>query len=432
MADTPPAAARGTGFDRRQEVLAELPSRRERNFLVFWMSQSFAALGDAFAKIIIPMLVLDITHSVAQMGLVTAIIGTASLIASVSSGIFIDRIDRRTLMMICNAGRLPMYLLIPVSWEIAGPSIWTVYMVTAVCAYLSIVFVISHAAAIPHLVPTGQFMAANSKIQATIALSFLLGPMLAGLAAARLGFKAAFIGLSLLYATSLALMWFVRMYAPSDGGRDEPSPRQAGLADLVVGIRFIVQHKILLWVAVLLGLSAFMSEATIDLMIFRLKSELHQGELTIGAIFGVSSIGAVIAAISAPRLFRRWGFGPCYLGSLIVQASSIFLVGLTDRVLPVAAVTLMFSLGLMMRNITAMSYRQEVTPSHLLGRVSAAFWSILLALGPFGVILAATSAQATSVIAVLIVMGLMGLLSAAAGCFGPVLQARRAQADAAR
>src|SRR5438067_1903608 len=45
---------------------------RNRNFNMFWFGQSLSALGDAFALIAMPLLVLQATGSVVQMGLVTA------------------------------------------------------------------------------------------------------------------------------------------------------------------------------------------------------------------------------------------------------------------------------------------------------------------------------------------------------------------------
>lgn len=392
---------------------------RERNFLIFWISQGFDALGDAFAKIAIPLLVLDVTGSVTQMGLVTALIGVGSLVASISSGLFIDRIDRRTLMMACDVARVLLYLLIPVGWQITGPSIGIVYVVTAVCAYLSTIFFITHTAAIPHLVSDDQLMQANSKIQATVGLSYVLGPMLAGFFASRLGTGTAIGVLIVLYGMSLVLMLFVRMYERAHGPGSELGGRRSALDELLGGIRFILGHKVLFWVALLLGLFAFMSEATIDLVIFRLK-ELGQSEQTIGVIFGIASIGAIAAAITAPRLRRTWGFGRCFLGSLIVQGVSIGLVGMVEHAWSIGVLAFTFSLGLMMRNINSMSFRQEVTPSHLLGRVSAAFWSILLSLGPIGAVVATTLAELTSATGTLMVMGILGVAVAVIGFITPV------------
>src|SRR5260370_2460844 len=54
---------------------------RNRDFNTFWLGQSLSVLGDSFALIAMPLLVLQATGSVAQMGLVTGTFGVAQLLA---------------------------------------------------------------------------------------------------------------------------------------------------------------------------------------------------------------------------------------------------------------------------------------------------------------------------------------------------------------
>jgi hypothetical protein len=67
-----------------------------------------------------------------------------------------------------------------------------------------------------------------------------------------------------------------------------------------------------------------------------------------------------------------------------------------------------------------MSLRQEITPAHLLGRVTAAFWTIHFALGPVGATLATFAAAGQGVSAVVAVMGTGLLLVVAAGLVSPL------------
>ncbi|GAB3934005.1 hypothetical protein GCM10027614_06210 [Micromonospora vulcania] len=60
--------------------------RADRNFGTYWAAQSLSALGDAFAYIALPLLVLHATGSVATMGLLTAVAGAASVGAGSSAG----------------------------------------------------------------------------------------------------------------------------------------------------------------------------------------------------------------------------------------------------------------------------------------------------------------------------------------------------------
>jgi hypothetical protein len=53
------------------------PLWRQRDFGVFWAAQTLSVLGDSFALIALPLLVLESTGSLAGMGLLTAVGGAA-------------------------------------------------------------------------------------------------------------------------------------------------------------------------------------------------------------------------------------------------------------------------------------------------------------------------------------------------------------------
>jgi MFS family permease len=390
---------------------------RDGNFNRFWLSQAFDAIGDSFARMSMPLLVLEFSGSVSEMGRVTAIIGLASLLAGITSSLFVDLLDRRRLLMFCDFGRMLVYALIPFSVMLLGKTVWPVYVVAAVAGYLNSVFFIGLSAAIPGLVDDHHLLSANGRIQATVGLSFVVGPMLAGLAAGLLGPRLSIGLVALLYGSSLALMAFVRMRAKPV---DEAAPKKGPvLEELLGGVRFMLAHPMLKWAAILFALVSFLSEAAIDLAIFRLENELHLSKTTIGIVFGIASLGAVLAGALAQGLRRRWGFGACFLGSLLLQGLAIMGLGRAFDLWTGVVAAMLFTFGFMLRNINTMSLRQQVTPSHLLGRVSAAFWTVIAVTGPVGALLATSLAEVNGAATVLMGMGLMGAMVAVAGLFTP-------------
>lgn len=57
---------------------------KQRDFGIFWAAQTLSVLGDSFALIALPLLVLQATGSVARMGLLTAVGGAAAVAAGSS------------------------------------------------------------------------------------------------------------------------------------------------------------------------------------------------------------------------------------------------------------------------------------------------------------------------------------------------------------
>lgn len=102
-----------------------IPVRRlttNRNFSIFWGVQALSEVGNAFSLVPVPLLVLQTTGSVAQMGLLTAVAAVGSVGTGLVGGAFADRYDRRRLLMLCDGARLGLYGSIPICWAISGSS----------------------------------------------------------------------------------------------------------------------------------------------------------------------------------------------------------------------------------------------------------------------------------------------------------------------
>jgi hypothetical protein len=71
-----------------------------------------------------------------------------------------------------------------------------------------------------------------------------------------------------------------------------------------------------------------------------------------------------------------------------------------------------------------MSLRQEITPSHLLGRVTAAFWTLHSSLGPLGAAVLTAAAAGYGVTPVFLGIGVAMVTIALAAIMTPVWQPR--------
>jgi MFS family permease len=391
---------------------------RDRNFNLFWASQTFDALGDAASLIIIPLLVLKATGSVAQMGLVTAATGITGLVTTFFSGIVIDRLNRRKLMINCDIGRSVCYLLIPLSWLLWGPTIWIIYVVAIISAYLTANFIVAYNTIVPNIVAQNQIHEANGHLQTTAALAYIAGPIIAGFASTLLNPTMAVTVVAASYVVSAILMLLVKIRKSSANPSSTSGETKASrFQEFMAGIRFLLNHRVLRAVTMLLIVFFFVSGATVNLAIFRLKDDLHQSDKVIGIVFGIASCGSIFGGILAAALRRRWGFGPSFLGSLILQGIAIICIGLAPSVAVMTVLATLFTFGLTVRYISTMTLRQEVTPDHLLGRVTSALITLVLVLSPIGMALATVLAEKLGTRTVLIFSGAICVGVAIIGIF---------------
>jgi MFS family permease len=405
--------------DTKAELSPGARLRGNRNFNLFWAGQTFDAFGDAAALIIIPLLVFDATGSVVQMGLVTALIGIGNLISSIISGIFVDSMDRRKVILLCDVGRTFFYLVLPVYWWLFGANMWPIYIIALITAYLSTFFVIAYVSAIPNIVDQDQIADANGRLQATVALASVAGPMLTGFASKQFGSNKAVIIVALAYWLSACLMFFVRLRKESSEQVVRPSSGEGSsrFDSLLVGIRFLLRHPALRTVTLLLGAIFFVTGATVNLFIYRLRHDLNQTDNTVGIVFGLASLGAVAGGAIAPLLHRKKGFGFSFLGSFFFIGLATLLAGLAKDLTVIAMMAVAYSFGLTTRGVSSMTLRQQLTPNHLLGRVSSAFWAMLSVLGPLGTAAASAFADLVGTPIALMVIGVLCIVIAIIGLF---------------
>ncbi|MET7863462.1 MFS transporter [Micromonospora taraxaci] len=401
------------------------PLWRDRTFGTYWVAQSLSAAGDSFAYLAVPLLVLQATGSVAQMGLLTAVAGAASVAAGVFGGVLVDRYDRRTLMIVADLMRLVLYGLVPLVW-LAGPQVWLLFVVLPICEAAGMVFQVAAVTAVRNLVDRDRITEANGRLQATYAAAAVLGPLLAGVVAARFGPATAIAVNAASFALSAAGLWLIRLRpAPVDAA---PVARERPLAEFLAGARFLWGQPVLRALTVLLSVFIFLTYGFVDVLIYHVTRDLGGSEGTVGTVLGLAALGTVAGALLVAPLRRRRGFGATWIGAHAVCGFAVAGVGIATNVPAVTALTAVYLCCLSIGGICSMSLRQEITPDHLLGRVTSAFWSTHYALGPAGAVVLTWAAARFGVAAVTLAAGAGCLLVAVAGLFSPV---RRAGAEPA-
>lgn len=378
---------------------------RNRNFNILWAGQTLSSLGDSFALVALPLLVLQATGSVAQMGLVTGVTGIGQIVAGIFAGVIVDRVDRRRLMIVCDVARSGLYALIPLWWALRGPAFWLIYLVALSASLLNMGFQVAYMTAIANLVDRDQITDANGRLQATFAVAYVAGPMLAGLISARTGPVVA-IGIDALsFVISAFSLALIRLRVTTPSGVSLASQAESRLSALVAGVRYLWSEPTLRAITWLTSVEGLLIGGGIDLFIFHLKHDLGQGDSAVGLTLGLASVGAALGSLIAPWLRRRLGFGSTWIFGFAFSGLMLALIGPAPNVALVAAFASGFTLGDTIRAILQISLRQELTPSAMLGRVTSAFWTLGAVPMSLGAALTAALAQRFGASAVLFGMG---------------------------
>ncbi len=412
--------------DTPVHVTTSVPLAQNRYFRRFWLGQAASNLGDAFAFVAMPLLVFDTTHSVVQMGYATAITGAGQVLAATFSGVVVDRVHRRGLMVACDVVRLVLYGLLPLLASVHALHMPVLFLIAFVAAVASNLFMVTYMAAVKNLVEERDVSAANGRLQATQALTFVLGSALAGVVCARYGAVWAMAVNALSFAASALTLLQIRFRR--DRAERDPSEALHPLREVAFGMRYLVNHALLrtltlfqAGVAVLgsIGIGA----AVIDLLIYRLKIDFFEGSSVVGWCLALAALGAVLGALLAGRFKAgRFGLGAVCVAGTALQGLGMLIGGLGQHVAWVIIAGMFWSGGLTFRAVGASSLRQTQAPDELLGRVLAAGWTLVFGASALGAVLVTRLGAAVGAGTAMALVGGCLLLVAMAGAFSPLMR----------
>lgn len=158
---------------------------RQRNFALVWFAGLISLTGDWFLFVARPLVVFQMTGSVAATALVAALRLVPQLLLSSIAGVFVDRWDRRATMLACNlllgCGLLPLVLVRSADW------LWLLYLQTVFQSILSQFLRPAEDALLPRLVHERDLVPANALNGLNNNLARLVGPPLGGLVVAAWG-----------------------------------------------------------------------------------------------------------------------------------------------------------------------------------------------------------------------------------------------------
>src|SRR5205814_1018823 len=100
---------------------------RNRDYLLLWSGQALSAVGGSVSELAFPLLVLAVTKSPIQAGIVAALRAFPAFLFYLVAGALIDRWDRKLVMIICDTGRFLSLASIPLALFLGYLTIWQLY-----------------------------------------------------------------------------------------------------------------------------------------------------------------------------------------------------------------------------------------------------------------------------------------------------------------
>jgi MFS family permease len=355
--------------------------------------QLLSEAGSQLTTVAYPLLVLGLTGSAAQAGLV----GFAGLLPATAFGVLageaVDRLDRKRLMIWADAARAASVAALAVLIATGAVRVWMVAVIALVEGTGSVVFSGAQTGALRAVVPTTQLPDAVGVQQARRAAVSLVGPPLGG---ALFGIARAlpFIADAASYAFSFVSV--LAMRTPFQEAR--PADRSSLRARLLEGFRYLWSRPFLRTTTFLYAIGNFALPGIFLVIVVQGKRDgLSSGR--IGGLFAVFAAFLLVGALASPLFRRRFSIRTIILIELWTWlGSAAFLVWPDVRVL--TAAILPQAVAMPVTDSVVVGYRIATTPDRLVGRVESvrkALGQVAAPLGPLvaGLLLETVSARAT-------------------------------------
>ncbi|NGZ11363.1 MAG: MFS transporter [Nitrospira sp. LK70] len=367
--------------------LAECPILRRRRWLLtrdfsfVWWSQVLSQVADGVSKLALLWFVYSITGSALKTTVIGLLQTLPPIVLGPVIGVVVDRLPKKTILIVSDLARGLLIGLIPCWVSVESFTIEALYLLTFLYGIATAMFVPTLSSSVPLMVEKEQLTAANALLQGTTSLGIIIGPVISGLGIAFSGSQDVLCINAVTYLASAALLFPLRL---SVGMMTSPpkSRRTTAIEDLFDGIRYtLISRRTILALIMLASLYTFGSGAFTTLFPVFGKRLLSLGPVEVGYLWSWLGVGLLLVSLCLVRL-TEWELR-CRV-SVIAWSSAVgglALCGLvwTSNIMVATLLVLLIGMGLGTWTPIAWGIIQEISPTHMVGRVMALYTAIATA-----------------------------------------------------
>ncbi len=360
---------------------------RNRDYLLLWSGQTVSVLGSSISGLAFPLLVLSLTHSPAQAGLVSALGVLPYTILGLPAGALVDRWNRKRMMIVCDGARLVAAGSIGFGVIVGHLTLLAIYLATLVSGTAFVFFSIAETSSLRHVVPVEQLPEAVSRNQVGSTACGLVGSLIGGaMYQVRQSFPFLFDALS--YGASVVGLVLIRTSFQDE----RAAPTRQLRREVFDGIRWLMGQGLLRIMWALNAAMAFVGGGFVLLLIL-LARQQHASPTSIGVMFCVLSAGGVLGSLLAPSIQRRYTFGQIIIGTGWSTVALMLVLSVAPNTLALGVIAGAIFILMPACGAALQAYQIALVPDELQGRVNSAFMIVAISASPLGRLLTGTLFQ---------------------------------------
>jgi MFS family permease len=347
-----------------------------RDFRLLFAGATTSLLGDAFAFIATPWLVLKLTGDPLALGIVLALEGIPRAAFMLVGGAITDRLSPRLILLISDAIRFVLTALMALVIFTDVVQIWMLYAFALAFGLVAGFAIPAGNSIVPMLVEEQDLQAGNSIMMGSAQLVGFIGPTAAGILIG--GYSNSFMGIGLAFAldavsfaVSAASLWLIRMRRAHQTSADA-AKKESVLGSILTGVRYLWNDQVLRMLFVVLTAVNFLIVGPLLVGIPVLADQrLPEGAIAFGLLMSAYAGGNLVGYLLAGALPRPNGTGMRIILLALLAAFGVVigLLGFIPSTWVDFAMLLLLGLGNGYIAIILFTWIQTRTPREMLGRM---------------------------------------------------------------
>ncbi|MBN1235176.1 MAG: MFS transporter [Methanotrichaceae archaeon] len=280
-----------------------------RDFRLLFTAVSTSLLGDQFALIATPWLVLQLTGDPLALGIVLALEGIPRALFMLFGGAITDRLSPRILMLASDIARFVLATLMTVAVITGIVQMWMLYAFGLGFGLVAGFAIPAGNSIVPMLVKEKDLLAGNSLVMGVSQLAGFVGPVMAGILIGKYSDSFFGIGLafgidSVTFAISALMLWQMRLGGNLHSSTDAPD-KQSVWAAIMTGLRYVWKDETLRLIFLIIAAVNFLFVGPILVGIPVLANQrLAEGAVAFGLLmsgFAGGNLGGFLLAGALPK-----------------------------------------------------------------------------------------------------------------------------------
>jgi predicted MFS family arabinose efflux permease len=347
---------------------------RHADFMKLWTGETISLFGTRVGSVAMSFAaVITLRATPFQMGLLSAAGYVPSVVFSLVTGAWVDRLRRRPIMILADLGRTAVLATVPLAAIYGVLTMRHLYFVVLLAALLDLLFDVSYRTYLPTLVDREQLLDANGKLSASSSLAEVAGFSICGWLVQWITAPFAILIDAVSFLASAIAIASIRTPEPV------PSRHRGARAlvgEIAAGGRAIWSDGRLRALAVVALVGGFFPSLWNTLYMLLVVDALGLKPAGLGMIFAVGGVSALLGALAAQRASDWLGTGRAMVLGLAVGGFAMVLPPLArgagaSSVALLVAHQLIGDGALTIYFINSVTLVQTVTPPVILGRVNA-------------------------------------------------------------